>query len=79
MKTAAKVFMIIGMVCGFWCVLPLVFGIIGIKKLNNGEMTTGWKVVTLIFVSLVGGILLLCMKNEPAAEEAPAEEVAAAE
>lgn len=81
MKTAAKVFMIIGMISGFWCVLPLVFGIIGIKKLNNGEMTTGWKVVTLIFVSLIGGILLLCMKNEPApvAEAAPAVEAAPVE
>ena len=75
MKTAAKVFIIIGMISGFWTVLPLVFGIIALKKLGNDEMTTGWAVVTLIFVSLLGGIFLLCMPKKAApavAEAAPA-------
>jgi hypothetical protein len=63
MKTVAKVFMIIGMVCGFWTILPLIFGIIGLKKLNNGEMTTGWKVMILLFVNVIAGILLLCDKD----------------
>ncbi len=63
MKTVAKVFMIIGMVCGFWTILPLIFGIIGLKKLNNGEMTTGWKVLILLFVNVIAGILLLCDKD----------------
>ncbi|MEE1025338.1 MAG: hypothetical protein U0L48_09795 [Acutalibacteraceae bacterium] len=66
MKTAAKVFIIIGMICGFWWVLPLVFGIIVLVKMKNDQLTTGWKVVTLIFVSLIGGILLLCAKDQPA-------------
>ncbi len=55
--------MIIGMVCGFWTVLPLIFGIIGLKKLNNGEKTTGWKVMILLFVNVIAGILLLCDKD----------------
>jgi hypothetical protein len=63
MKTVAKVFMIIGMVCGFWTILPLIFGIIGLKKLNNGEMTTGWKILILLFVNVIAGILLLCDKD----------------
>lgn len=63
MKTAAKVFVIIGMIAGFWCILPLVFGIIVLKKLNAGTLTTGWKVVTLIFVNVLGGIFLLCTKD----------------
>ncbi|MBQ2391187.1 MAG: hypothetical protein II306_05410 [Clostridia bacterium] len=66
MKTAAKVFIIIGMICGLWWVLPLVFGIIVLVKMKNDQLTTGWKVVTLIFVSLIGGILLLCAKDQPA-------------
>ena len=63
MKTVAKVFMIIGMICGFWTILPLIFGAIGLKKLKNGEMTTGWKVLILIFVNVIAGILLLCDKD----------------
>lgn len=75
MKTAAKVFIIIGMICGCWTILPLVFGIIVLVKMKNDQLTTGWKVVTLIFVSLIGGILLLCAKDEPApvVETTPAE------
>ena len=33
MKTAAKVFIIIGMVVGFWSILPLIFGGLALKKL----------------------------------------------
>lgn len=64
METAAKVFIIIGMICGFWTILPLVFGIIALNKMKKNEMTTGWKVCTLIFVSLIAGILLLCMPEK---------------
>lgn len=81
MKTAAKVFIIIGMITGFWAILPLILGAIALSKLNKNQMTTGWKVVTLLFVSLIGGVLLLCMPAEeaapvaaPAAPEAPASE-----
>ncbi len=64
METAAKVFIIIGMICGFWTILPLVFGIIALNKMKKNEMTTGWKVCTLIFVNLIAGILLLCMPEK---------------
>ncbi|MBE6872276.1 MAG: hypothetical protein E7491_10090 [Ruminococcaceae bacterium] len=64
METAAKVFIIIGMICGFWAILPLVFGIIALNKMKKNQMTTGWKVCTLIFVSLIAGILLLCMPEK---------------
>lgn len=66
MKTVIKVFMIIGMVAGFWTILPLIFGFIGLKKLNNNEMTTGWKVLILLFVNTVAGILLLCSHDADA-------------
>ena len=71
MKVAAKIFIIIGMIVGFWMILPIIFGAITLKKLGNGTLTTGWKVVCLIFVSLLGGIFLLCSKDTDYALNAP--------
>lgn len=67
MKTAAKVFIIIGMVAGFWTILPLIFGGIALSKMSKNELTTGWKVCVLLFVNIIAGILLLCMNDEQAA------------
>ena len=59
MKLVAKIFLIIGMVVGFWTILPLVFGIITLKKMSNNEEVPTWlKVCDLLFVNLIGGILL---------------------
>lgn len=63
MATAAKVFTIIGMIVGAIGILPLIFGFITLKKMKDGTLTTGWKVCNLLFVSLISGILLLCMPN----------------
>lgn len=63
MQTVAKVFIIIGMIVGCWMILPLVFGIIALNKMKKNEMTTGWKVVVLLFVNIIAGIALLCDKN----------------
>ena len=70
MQTACKVFMIIGTVMmGFsgyliplaWCI-PMTVSYF--KKLKNGEpISTGFKVCSLLFVSLIGGILMLCDKE----------------
>lgn len=69
MKTAAKVFIIIGMIAGFWSILPLIFGGIALSKMKKNELTTGWKICVLLFVNIIAGILLLCMPEEaPAAE-----------
>ena len=67
MKTAAKVFIWIGIIVGFWSILPLIFGIIALNKMKKNELTTGWKVCVLLFVNVIAGILLLCMPNEEAA------------
>lgn len=61
MKTLAKVFIIIGMVVGFWYILPLIFGAIALKKLKNDEVTVGTAVLTLLFVNIVAGIVMLIM------------------
>ncbi len=67
MKTAAKVFIILSMVVGFWTILPLIFGGIALSKMKKNELTTGWKVCVLLFVNIIAGILLLCMPEEEVA------------
>lgn len=67
MKTAAKVFIIIGMVVGFWMILPLIFGFIALNKLKNAKSKDELTVVailTLLFCNLIGGILMLCIPAE---------------
>ncbi len=67
MKTAAKVFIIIGMVVGFWTILPLIFGFIALKKLKTAttksELTVP-AVLCLLFCNIIGGVLMLCIKEE---------------
>lgn len=62
MQTVAKVLIILSMICLFWSILPLVFGILALGKMKRGEMDTTWKVLTLIFVNPLAGILLLLDK-----------------
>lgn len=64
MKTLAKVFIIIGMVVGFWTILPLIFGGIALSQMKKGKPSTGISVCVLLFCSLLGGIFLLCSKEE---------------
>ena len=67
MKTAAKVCIIIGIVFGFWMILPLVFGILALNKLNTAtkkEELVGMGVCALLFCSTLGGIFMLCVTDE---------------
>lgn len=65
LKTAAKVFMILGtIIMGIyiiplaWC-LPMTISYC--RKVKRGEpVSTGFKVCSLLFVSLLGGIFMLC-------------------
>lgn len=72
MKTVAKVFIIIGMICGFYMIFPIILGIIALKKLKaakcKADFSTGWSVVVLLLVNLIAGILLLVMKDADFAE-----------
>lgn len=64
MKKAARIFLIIGMVLTFYLVFPVVFGIIAIRKLDYGatkEELTLWGVLSVFFVSTLGGMLMLLM------------------
>ena len=47
--------------------LAITFGVISLKKLKNAtcraELPTTWGVLSLIFVSIPAGILMLCMQD----------------
>lgn len=65
MKTAAQVFIIIGMVFGCLMILPLIFGGIALSQMSKGQRpSTGMSVCVLLFCNMIGGILLLCAKDE---------------
>ena len=65
LKIAAKILMIVGTVCMGLYIIPLAWclpmTISYCNKIKRGEkISTGFKICTLLFVSLVGGILMLC-------------------
>lgn len=71
LKTVIKVFLIIGCVvggiCGFliplaWCIPMTVHTF---RKLNTGQpVSLAMKICTLLFVSIVSGVCLLCLKED---------------
>ena len=67
MKTAAKVFIILGMIFGCIAILPPIVGGIGLSKINSAKDRSelvGMGVCVLLFCSLLGGIFMLCIPNE---------------
>ena len=73
MKTAAKIFTIIGMVCGALFIVPLVVGALALSKMKKATCKkdlTVWAILNLLFCNLIGGVLMLCLKDE---DFAPAE------
>ena len=69
LATAAKIFLILGCIAQGWMLLPLAWclpiTISACGKMKRGEpVGTGLKVCALLFVSLLGGILLLCRSDE---------------
>lgn len=67
MKSAAKAFIIIGMVLGAFAIFPIVLGIYALKAIDNAKTRsdlTNWAIVTLIFVSLLGGLFMILINDE---------------
>lgn len=67
MKSAAKAFIIIGMVLGAFAIFPIVLGIYALKAIDNAKThsdLTNWAIVTLIFVSLIGGLFMILINDE---------------
>ncbi len=68
LTTAAKVFMVLGTIIMGLYLLPLAWCIpmtvSYFKKVkNNQPISTGFKVCSLLFVSMLGGIFMLCDKD----------------
>jgi len=66
MKTAAKVFIILGMVFGAIAILPLIFGGITLSKMKTANSKSDmmiWGILDIFFVGLIGGILILCVRH----------------
>lgn len=59
MKTAAKVFIIIGMIFQFFFILPIVFGILALRELDEGKKSTWLGVCLILFCSTLGGVFFL--------------------
>ena len=66
MKTAAKVFIWIGMILFGGMIFPIVVGVFALKKLDEApkEEVTQFGVITLFFCSFVGGLLMILLANE---------------
>ena len=67
MKITAKVFILIGMILGCVLIFPIIVGCFALSKLNNAQKSDDVKsmgVLTLLFCSLLGGVFMLCLKDE---------------
>lgn len=65
LTTAAKVFMILGTIAAGWCLIPLAWCIpmtvYYFRTVKEGrKASTAFKICSLLFVSLIGGIIMLC-------------------
>ena len=67
MKTAAEVFIILGMISGFAAIIPLVVGIIALTRLDEAEDSAdiiGIGILTFFVCSPIGGVLMLCLSDD---------------
>ena len=69
LAVASKIFLILGCVAQGWLLLPLAWCLpitisVCNKMKDNEPIGTGLKVCSLLFVSLIGGILLLCRSDD---------------
>lgn len=68
MKQAAKIFLIIGMVIRAITIIPLILGIVTLKRLDEAkskdELGIALPILSIFFVNLIAGIIMLCMKDE---------------
>ena len=69
LAVASKVFLILGCIAQGWLILPLAWLLpititVWNRMKNNKPVGVGLKICTLLFVSLIGGILLLCRSDD---------------
>ena len=63
MKQIAKIFIILSMILGIFAIYPTILGAIALKKMKEGPLSIGWKIVILLLVNTISGILLLVDQN----------------
>lgn len=68
MKTATRIIIIIDMILRCFCIFPVIFGILALKKLSEAQeradVSDGFALCTLLFCSTVGGLFMLTMTDE---------------
>ena len=67
MRKAAKVFLVIGMILGFYMIFPIILGSITIRKLNTAssrDELRPWGIISILFVSVLGGIFVLSVRDD---------------
>lgn len=67
MKKLAKIFLILGICFTFYLVYPIILGVYSIKRLNRAKTVDelrSWGLISLFFVSVIGGVLMLCIRQE---------------
>lgn len=67
MKTAAKVFIWIGIILQWYLVYPVVIGAFALKRIKTAKSKDelqAFGILTAILCSILGGILMLCIKDE---------------
>ena len=73
MKTAAKVFIVIGCVMLFWLIYPVFIGVMAYKKLDTAcskNELVGLTVAVLLCVNVLAGIFMLCISDQDLLENA---------
>jgi hypothetical protein len=66
-KTTCKIFIYLSIIFGFYLIVPIIVGVIALEKLDTAKSKEDLKtigILTLIFCSVIAGILMLCMDND---------------
>jgi hypothetical protein len=66
MKTTCKIFIYLSIIFGFYLIVPIIVGIIALEKLDSAKSREEIKtigILTLIFCSVVAGIIMLCIDD----------------
>ncbi len=72
MKSTAKIFIWIGMIIQFYLIYPIIVGVIALKKIDESKTKSDLQlmgILTAILCSLLGGIFMLCIKDDELIEK----------
>jgi hypothetical protein len=67
MKSAAKIFTIIGMIAGCFAIYPIIFGWLCLKKMDEAQSKsdlTVWAILNFLLCSPIGGLFMLLIDEK---------------